>query len=50
MFSQTAAMGKFHADMASSVPLGRSVQDVEPEIRQVLDRHGVTVEWTGVRE
>lgn len=50
VFSQTAAMGKFHADMASSVPLGRSVQDVEPEIRQVLDRHGVTVEWTGVPE
>lgn len=47
VFSQTAAMGRFHADMAFSVPQGRPVEEVAREIQQVLNRHGVTVQWAG---
>lgn len=46
VFSLTGAMGRFHADMASSVPQGRPLQEVAEQLQQVLSRHDVTVEWT----
>lgn len=48
VFSLSAAMGQFHTDLASSVPHGRPSQEIAREIRQVLSRHDVTVDWTGV--
>jgi quercetin dioxygenase-like cupin family protein len=42
--SLTGAMGRFHADLDATVPHGRPVEEIMPEVRQVLARHDVTVE------
>lgn len=39
----TGAMGRFHADLAATVPRDRPIEDVTHEIQQVLGRHDVTV-------
>ncbi len=41
--SLTGAMGRFHADLDTSVPHGRPIEETAQEIRQVLGRHEVTV-------
>lgn len=45
--SLTDAMGRFQADLDATVPQGRPVEEVMPEIQQVLARHDVTVEGFG---
>lgn len=38
------AMGAFHADLSATVPQGRPLDEVLPELRQVLSRHAVSFE------
>jgi quercetin dioxygenase-like cupin family protein len=41
--SLTGAMGRFFSDLDSTVPYGRSVEEVAQQIQEVLGRHDVTV-------
>ena len=48
VFALTGGMGRFHTDLDTSVPHGRPVEEVLDNIGQVLSRHDVTLEETGV--
>jgi quercetin dioxygenase-like cupin family protein len=39
----TGAMGRFFADLDASVPHGRPIQEIAPQLQEVLARHGVTL-------
>jgi quercetin dioxygenase-like cupin family protein len=41
--SQTAAMGRFHADLDATVPHGRPIEQVLPQVQEVIARHDVSV-------
>ena len=41
--SPTAAMGRFHADLAATVPSGRPLEEVADRIQEVIGRHDVQV-------
>ncbi|HLL62486.1 MAG TPA: cupin domain-containing protein [Propionibacteriaceae bacterium] len=41
--SQTGAMGRFHADLDTTVPRDRPLDQAMAELQQVLARHDVTV-------
>jgi quercetin dioxygenase-like cupin family protein len=41
--SLTAAMGRFHADLDATVPRGRPIEEVVPQVQQVIGRHEVSV-------
>jgi quercetin dioxygenase-like cupin family protein len=41
--SPTAAMGRFHADLDATVPRGRPIEEVVPQVQQVIGRHEVSV-------
>ncbi|WP_323961023.1 cupin domain-containing protein [Arthrobacter sp. JZ12] len=47
VFSMGSGMGRFHADMSSTVPQGHPMEEVLEQIQQVLSRHDVTVEGMG---
>lgn len=49
VFSLTDAMGRFHADLDSSVPRGRPLDEILPDVQRVLHRHNVTVEGMEAR-
>jgi len=40
---RTGAMGRFFADLDASVPHGRPIQEIAPQLQEVLARHGVTL-------
>jgi quercetin dioxygenase-like cupin family protein len=44
VFSLTGKMGRFHADLDRSVPHGRPLEEIMPDVLNVLSRHDVTVE------
>lgn len=44
VFSLSGAMGRFHADLDSSVPHGRPLEETMGKVLEVLSRHDVTVE------
>jgi quercetin dioxygenase-like cupin family protein len=39
----TGATGRFFADLDASVPHGRPIQEIAPQLQEVLARHGVTL-------
>ena len=39
----TGAMGRFFADLDASVPHGRPIEEIAPQLQEVLARHGVTL-------
>ena len=39
----TGAMGRFHADLDSSVPHDRALEEVGQQVQEVLARHDVTL-------
>jgi quercetin dioxygenase-like cupin family protein len=41
--SLTGAMGRFHADLDAAVPHDRPIEEVAPQLQEVLARHDVTV-------
>lgn len=41
-FSLTDAMGRFFADLDRTVPAGRSLEQVVPDLLEVTERHGIT--------
>jgi quercetin dioxygenase-like cupin family protein len=41
--SLTAAMGRFHADLDATVPHGRPIEQVLPQVQEVIGRHDVSV-------
>lgn len=40
---QTGAMGRFFADLDTSVPHGRPIQEIAQQLQEVLARHDVTL-------
>jgi hypothetical protein len=36
-------MGRFFADLDASVPHGRPIQEIAPQLQEVLAHHGVTL-------
>jgi quercetin dioxygenase-like cupin family protein len=47
--SLTAAMGRFHADLAATVPHGRPLEEIADRIQEVLGRHDVEVKLEAAR-
>ena len=48
VFSLTAAMGRFHADLDASVPQGMPLDEAMPLVFQVLSRHDVSMDGVEV--
>jgi quercetin dioxygenase-like cupin family protein len=45
--SSTDAMGRFFRDLDRTVPSGRPIEDVAPQLQEVLGRHDIKVEgWS----
>ena len=44
VFSLTAAMGRFHADLDAAIPRGSTIDEAAAELQAVLSRHAVTVD------
>jgi quercetin dioxygenase-like cupin family protein len=41
--SLTPGMGRLFSDLDATVPLGRPIEEVGPQLQEVLSRHGVTI-------
>ncbi|PRZ15622.1 cupin domain-containing protein [Nesterenkonia sandarakina] len=44
VISLTGAMGRFHTDLAATLPPGRALEDAAAELQAVLGRHPVSME------
>lgn len=44
VISLTGAMGRFHADLAATLPKGRALEDAAAELQAVLGRHPVSMD------